>query len=124
MSSTKKIAIQGKSALALLLLLFFSFSAFAKGFTANVLVLKTASHSKTKTCIGGKHTGAVVSVFDVQDDNDADDVDFAVLPDFSIQLPHATTVYQIENTSPKGIAYTIASFHLYDLYCNWKSYLL
>lgn len=124
MSSTKKIAIQGKGAMALLLLLFFSFSAFAKGFTANVLVLKTASHTKTKAGIGTKYAGATVSAFDIQDDNNADDVDFALLPDFSIQLPHATTVYQIENTSPKGIAYTIASFHLYDLYCNWKSYLL
>jgi|GEM_PF-4568850 len=124
MSSTKKIAIQGKSALALLLLLFFSFSAFAKGFTANILVLKTAPHTKTKAGIGTKYAGATVSAFDVQDDNDADDVDFAVLPDFSIQLPHATTVFQIEYTNRKGTAYTIASFHLYDLYCNWKSYLL
>lgn len=124
MSNAKKIAIQGKSAMALVLMLFFCFSAFAKGFSVNGAFVKPAVHSKTKAGLGAKNPGTITSAFDIQDDNDADDIDFALLPDFSLQLPPAAAVFQTDNTCTASVAHTKISFHLYDLYCNWKSYLL
>jgi len=122
MNTNKNIPNAYKGLTALLLVLFFSVTGFAKVFGANSIVLhKTTKQPLRKSVFSAIEKQTEITAAAGVQDNDADDADW--MPNLSATV--VKTAPALNKASNKQIVIYFHRVqpcpnHLYELYCNWK----
>lgn len=127
MKTTKTVRNSKKALMAFAMLLFFVFSGAAKGLNFKLPATLGSKNNKAfgKQFLAATDDEAKSGSYSQPQGNDTDDADllFFETPNFSFKpcfVPVAVKQTFAANATHIGVD----NVPLYDLYCNWKSYIL